>query len=107
MQILMICHRKKLAQKFKKHSFLPIFGPRISFLQFYPGELSPIIPKPLLIDSTIKNRSSKVYLGFLAYQAENARKAFYFHIAMCLRVLRDALVSQARGLWLEQVINHQ
>ena len=32
------------------------------------------------------------------------------HIAMCLRVLRDALVSgghallQAKGLWLEQII---
>ena len=36
----------------------------------------------------------------------------YFHIAMCLRVLRDALVSggrallQARGLWLEQNCIH-
>ena len=26
----------------------------------------------------------------------------WIHIAMCLRVLRDALVSQSRGLWLEQ-----
>ena len=26
------------------------------------------------------------------------------HIAMCLRVLCDAIVSQAKGLWLEQVV---
>ena len=26
------------------------------------------------------------------------------YIAMCLRVLRDALVSQAKGLWLEQTL---
>ena len=61
--------------------FWPFFGPKISFLQFYPGKLSPIVPKPLLIDSTVKNTSSEVYLGSLAYRAENARKAFYYIIA--------------------------
>ena len=58
--------------------FWPFFGLKISFLRFYPGKLSPIIPKPLLIDSTAKNTSSEVYLGSLAYRAENARKAFYY-----------------------------
>ena len=39
--------------------------------------LNLIIPKPLLIDSTTKNTSRKVYLESLAYRAENFRKSFY------------------------------
>ena len=58
--------------------FWPIFDPKIGFLRFYPGKLKVITSKPLLIDSTVKNTSRKVYLESLAYRAENARKSFYY-----------------------------
>ena len=58
--------------------FWPIFDPKIGFLRFYPGKLRVITLKPLLIDSTVKNTSRKVYLESLAYRAENARKSFYY-----------------------------
>ena len=57
--------------------FWPIFCPKIGFLQFYPRKISPIILKLLLIDTKVKNTSSKVYLGSLAYRADNARKSLY------------------------------
>ena len=78
MQVLQICQQNQLAQKFKKHGFWPIFDPKLGFLRFYPGKLRVITSKPLLIDSTVKNTSSKVYLESLAYRAENARKSFYY-----------------------------
>ena len=59
--------------------FWPIFDPKIGFLRFYPGKLRVITSKPLLIDSTVKNTSRKVYLEPLAYRAENARKSFYYY----------------------------
>ena len=58
--------------------FWPIFDPKIGFLRFYPGKLRVITSKLLLIDSTAKNTSRKVYLESLAYRAENARKSFYY-----------------------------
>ena len=58
--------------------FGPIFDPKIGFLRFYPVKLRVITSKPLLIDSTVKNTSRKVYLESLAYRAENARKSFYY-----------------------------
>ena len=60
--------------------FWPIFDPKIVFLRFYPGKLRVITLKPLLIDSTVKNTSRKVYLESLAYRAENARKSFYYRV---------------------------
>ena len=58
--------------------FWPIYDPKIGFLRFYPGKLRVITSKPLLMDSTVKNTSRKVYLESLAYRAENARKSFYY-----------------------------
>ena len=64
--------------------FWPIFDSKIGFLRFYPGKLRVITSKPLLIDSTVKNTSRKVYLEPLAYRAENARKSFYYEEAWIL-----------------------
>ena len=54
--------------------FLAYFWPKIGF---YSGKLSPIIPKPLLIYSTVKNTSREVYSRSITYRAENAPKALY------------------------------
>ena len=66
-----------LLKSSKTWFFWPIFDPKIDFLRFYPGKLRVITSKLLLIDSTVKNTSRKVYLESLAYRAENARKSFY------------------------------
>ena len=66
-----------LLKSSKNMVFWPIFDPKIGFLRFYPGKLRVITLKPLLIDSTVKNTSRKVYLESLACRAENARKSFY------------------------------
>ena len=62
----------------KNMVFWLIFCPKIGFLRFYPRTISPIILKPLSIDSTVKNTSSKVYLGSLTYRADNTRKSLYY-----------------------------
>ena len=75
-----------LLKSSKNMVFWPIFDPKIGFLRFYPGKLRVITSKPLLIDSTVKNTSRKVYLEPLAYRAENARKSFYI-LAHLLHIL--------------------
>ena len=41
--------------------------------------LSTIIPKPLLIDSTVNNTFREVYLRSLAYRTENAPEALTYY----------------------------
>ena len=77
MQIFWYANEINLLKSSKNMVFWPIFDPKIGFLRFYPGKLRVITLKPLLIDSTVKNTSRKVYLESLAYRAENARKSFY------------------------------
>ena len=53
-----------------------IFGPKSLFAIL----LSTIIPKPLLIDSTVNNTFREVYLRSLAYRTENAPEALYYSV---------------------------
>ena len=80
--------------------FWPIFDPKIGFLRLYPGKLRVITSKPLLIDSTVKNTSRKVYLESLAYRAENARKSFYYVLYQDARRVRlvDGLIFETNIL---------
>ena len=73
----------------KNMVFWPIFDPKIGFLLFYPGKLRVITSKPLLIDSTVKNTSRKVYLEPLAYRAENARKSLDFTNSLASALSHD------------------
>ena len=50
--------------------------------------LSPIIPKPLLIYSTVNNTSREVYLRSLTYRAENAPKALFYNVENAFVVSR-------------------
>ena len=90
--------------------FWPICDPKIGFLRFFPGKLRVITSKPLLIDSTVKNTSKKVYLESLAYRAENARKSFYYTLPVAVSPSDETTLvglqpTKTRdGQYLEQIV---
>ena len=61
-----------------------VFGLFLALKSFFAISLSTIIPKPLLIDSTVNNTSKKVYLSSLTYRAENAPNTLYYSVENAL-----------------------
>ena len=109
-QKLKICAKKARAANKRRVAFLAKIATRwIYFIHIF---------RQLLVPNLSKSEQKNSVLALGAYYTDYISN--YFHITMCLRVLRDALVSQveylfisasggrallqAKGLWLEQVI---
>ena len=68
---------------------------------FWPHKFILIVSKPILIDSTDKNRSTTVWSMFITYRAENSSEALYYSGCHGLLFWSGILfASSTRILWL-------